>query len=196
MNPRMEARSPCCRSAASRIGRAVGAALAIVALVVLPAAAIEASASAVKAAFLYRFGFFVEWPPTAFAASDSPINLCIVGADPFGSLIDDTVKGQKIGGRAVRVRRLSAITSKSGCHIVYFADDSDPRSAQALAALRGSGVLTVTDGHNGEAGGGIINFVIKDNHVRFDIDENAAATGGLVISSRLLNLALNVNPKR
>ena len=151
-------------------------------------AALEATAPAIEAAYLYKFGFFVQWPQTAFAASDSPINLCIVGNDPFGSMLDDMVVGQKIGARPIAVRRMNAISAGSGCHIVYAPGD------ETLAALHGSDVLTVTDAtaHDGAA---IINFVIKDNKVRFDIDDDAAASGGLVISSRLLSLALDVKPR-
>ncbi len=155
------------------------------------AAALEATAPAIKAAYLYNFGFFVQWPQAAFVASDSPINLCIVGNDPFGATLDDLVSGQKIGARPIKVRRLSAIAAGSGCHIVYATGDAGSSMA---VSLRGSFVLTVTEAsdHDGAA---IINFVIKDNKVRFDIDDEAAASGGLVISSRLLNLALDVKPR-
>src|ERR1700691_5071528 len=82
-------------------------------------AALEATAPAIEAAYLYKFGFFVQWPQAAFAASNSPINLCIVGNDPFGATLDDLVSGQKIGDRPIRVRRMRAISADSGCHIVY-----------------------------------------------------------------------------
>jgi YfiR/HmsC-like len=160
-----------------------------------PAHALEASEVAVKAAFLFKFGFFVEWPNTAFASGDSPITLCIVGGDPFGSVLDDAVKGQKIGNRPVVVRRLNAVSRGSGCHIVYLAETGDASLPQTLAALRGSDVLTVTDASDDGNDVGIINFVVKDNHVRFDIDDAAAASGGLVISSRLLSVALDVKPR-
>jgi hypothetical protein len=157
-------------------------------------AALEATAPAIEAAYLYKFGFFVQWPQAAFAASNSPINLCIVGNDPFGATLDDLVSGQKIGDRPIRVRRMSAISADSGCHIVYASGDAGSSMGSTLASLRGSDVLTVTDAsdHDGAA---IINFVIKDNKVRFDIDDAAAASGGLVISSRLLSLALDVKPR-
>jgi hypothetical protein len=174
--------------------RAASALLLAGAVATSAAAALEATAPAIEAAYLYKFGFFVQWPQAAFAASDSPINLCIVGNDPFGSTLDDLVSGQKIGARPIRVRRMTAISAGSGCHIVYAAADAGSPMAATLASLRGSGVLTVTDAtdHDGAA---IINFVLKDNKVRFDIDDEAAASGGLVISSRLLNLALDVKPR-
>jgi hypothetical protein len=157
------------------------------------AAALEATEPQIKAAYLYKFGYFVDWPKAAFAASDSPINLCIVGNDPFGKTLDDIVNGQKIGTRPIAVRRMSTIGADSGCHIVFVSSGDGAHVAETLAALHGRDVLTVTDAPNDAAG--IINFVVKDNKVRFDIDDAAAASGGLVISSRLLNLALDVKPR-
>ncbi|HUB98076.1 MAG TPA: YfiR family protein [Stellaceae bacterium] len=174
----------------------LGALALAIAAATSAAAALEATEPAIKAAYLYKFGFFVEWPQAAFTADNSPINLCIVGNDPFGSLLDDMVNGQKIGARPVVVRRMSTIAAKSGCHIVYMSNDQNAQASAALASLRGSDVLTVTD-RTADSGNnvGIINFVMKDNKVRFDIDDDAAASGGLTISSRLLNLALDVKPR-
>jgi hypothetical protein len=156
------------------------------------AAALEASEAAIKAAFLYKFGFFVEWPDSAFAASDSPINLCIVGPDPFGAALDDAVKGKTVGNRPITLHRSGAPSHEVRCHIVYLAEST---AAQSLAALKERDVLTVTDTSAGDRVG-IINFVIKDKRVRFDIDDAAAASAGLTISSRLLSLALDVKPRR
>ncbi len=159
------------------------------------AIAAEATETAIKAAYLYKFGFFVEWPSAAFAAADSPINLCVVGKDPFGPMLDEAVKGQKIGERPLEVRRLDAISPTSGCHIAYVPSSADSHLTQVLATLRGSNVLTVTDIENDGGQVGIINFVLKDNRVRFNIDDAAAASVGLSISSRLLNLALDVKSR-
>ena len=169
---------------------------ALLATVTTGAEALEANESAVKAAYLFKFGFFVEWPSAAFAASDSPINLCIVGKDPFGSTLDDSVRGQKIGDHTIVVRRLGVAMQESGCHIVYLAGGPGARTDETLAGLRGSDVLTVTDGQADSGDVGIINFVVRDSRVRFDIDDAAAASAGLTISSRLLNLALQVKPRR
>jgi len=177
------------------IGRALLALCCTLTVTVGPARALEATDLAVKAAFLFKFGFFVEWPTTAFVSNDSPINLCIVGDDPFGQVLDDAVRGQRIGGRTVVLRRMSSISRDSGCHIVYLSAAAPSRVPQLLAALKGSDVLTVTDATADGADAGIINFVVRDNHVRFDIDDAAAASVGLVISSRLLNVALDVKPR-
>jgi hypothetical protein len=177
------------------VRRAAVALFSAIAILTSPAAALEATEPALKAAFLYKFSFFVEWPQTAFATSDSPINLCIVGDDPFGTSLDGIVKGQKVGSRAIAVHRMNSISRNSGCHIVYLADGENSRFGEMLATLRGSNILTVTD-ENAEGNDvGMINFVMKDHRVRFVIDDAAAASGGLAISSRLLSLALEVKAR-
>jgi hypothetical protein len=115
-----------------------------------------------------------------------------VGPDPFGAVLDEVVKGKKIGNRPVSVHRTGSLSPEIRCHIVYLADST---AAQSLAALRESDVLTVTDTGSRAGRVGIINFVVKDNRVRFDIDDAAAASAGLTISSRLLTLALEVKPR-
>lgn len=178
-----------------------GSALALVALgmALLPGRASAADESveyAVKAAFLHKFGSFVEWPATAFASPTSPFQLCVVGEDPFGAALDKAVSGQQIARRPVEVRRLKTVKPDSGCHIVYLAASETQRLAQINEALRGSSVLTVSDGRSPGAAMGIINFVIKDDRVRFDIDDEAAAQNRLAISSKLLSVALSVKPRR
>lgn len=146
---------------------------------------------AVKAAYLYKFGIYVEWPRTVFASPTSALNLCIVGDDPFGSTLDEAVKNQFINGRPIEVRRLMNGVKDSGCHILYLGAADMQQAAARLEAVSGNGVLTVSNFR----GIGIINFVIKDNRVRFDIDDEAAANSGLRISSKLLSLALSVKPR-
>jgi len=147
----------------------------------------------VKAAYLYKFGLFVEWPSTAFASPASPLNLCVVGEGPIGPILDATAGKQRVNEREVIVRRLKTVGRESGCHILYIQDTDAQLSGQIVAALRGSSVLTVTDTRAASgAGRGIINFVLKDNRMRFDIDDEAAAQNGLTISSKLLSLALSV----
>ncbi|MGH8864711.1 MAG: YfiR family protein [Burkholderiales bacterium] len=146
---------------------------------------------AVKAAYLSKFGLFVEWPATAYASPGSALNVCVVGDDPFGAMLDTAAGGQRIDAHPIAVRRLKTVGRDSGCHILYIGSSEAQRTAQIIAAVRGSGVLTVTDAQ-GSGATGIVNFVIKDNRVRFDIDEEAAAQNGFAISSKLLSLASNV----
>lgn len=151
----------------------------------------------VKAAYLYKFGLFIEWPSAAFASPASPLNLCVVGEGPIGPILDATAGKQRVNEREVNVRRLKTVGRDSGCHILYIQDSDAQPSGQIVAALRGSWVLTVTDSRAASgAGRGIINFVLKDNRMRFDIDDEAAAQNNLGISSKLLSLALSVKPRQ
>jgi hypothetical protein len=148
----------------------------------------------IKAALLIKFGSYVDWPRTAFSAPNSPLNVCVAGEDPFGDILDSTASGQRVDERPVQIRRVKAVARDSGCHILFVASDSQ-RTVQALEGLRGAGMLTVTDSGTG-GGAGIIDFVVRDNRVRFDINDDAAAQNGLAISSKLLSLAQNVKPRR
>ena len=140
----------------------------------------------IKATYLYKFAPFVEWPEKVFPSPESPINVCVSGANPFGGALDRIVTGQRVGGRPIAVRHLGQIAPDSGCQIAFLGGSPEQSAAQAAALLRGQPVLTVTDG----SGGGIVSFVIVDNRVRFAIDKNAADEAHIVISSKLLSLAV------
>ena len=142
---------------------------------------------AVKAAYLYKFAPFVQWPPAAFASASSPFQLCVLGRDPFGASLDQAVNGQRVDDHPVVIRRLERVDAASGCHMVYLGASRSQSAAEALRALRGSPILTVAD--NDRDAGAIIRFVVKDNRVRFDIDAAAASASHMTISSKLLGLA-------
>jgi hypothetical protein len=143
----------------------------------------------VKAQFVYRFTSFAAWPADAFASADSPIVLCVVGADHFAETLRRAVSGQRVGGRTFDVRRVRAEQARR-CHVVYAAGLS---TSDTLRAVRDAPVLTITDATSG-AGDvrGIIHFAVVDNRVRFHVDDAAAADADLAIDSRLLGLALSV----
>jgi hypothetical protein len=142
---------------------------------------------AVKAAYLYKFTPFVEWPPAAFASATSPFTVCVLGADPFGASLDQVLAGRQVGERAVRVRRLQAVDQPEQCQILYAAGSK----AQAMAAVnkvKGAPVLTVTEQSLGVSGA-VVQFYVKDGHVRFTLDPQAATANGMTISAKLLSLA-------
>jgi hypothetical protein len=145
----------------------------------------------IKAAFLYKFGSFVEWPAEAFPSGASPVNVCVVGRDPFGPVLDRTVRGQTVGSRPVAVRRLSVVSPNSGCHIAYLGGSPEQSVTEAAKTLAQAPVLTVTDGPHSDAGA--VQFLVQSNRVRFKIDLRAVARGGISISSKLLNLAVEVS---
>ena len=154
-----------------------------------PALAEDNLEYAVKAAYLTKFIPFIEWPDQAPGATPgTPFTICVLGPDPFGAALDHAVAGQKIGDRPLIVRRLQAFDPAVPCPMVFLAgaDGND-----TLEALKGKPVVTVTD--SGQRAHGVISFVLADNHVRFDIDDAAAARGGLKISSKLLELARAVH---
>lgn len=148
---------------------------------------------AVKATYLYKFAPFVEWPASAFEPSESLV-ICVVGSDPVADLVDEAVKGQAVLGHPIDVMHLPASSTDARCHILYVALRG-AAAAGALEHVRGKPVLTVTDAAHEPRATGIVNFVVQDNRVRFEIDLGAAAENHLVISSKLLNLASRVSPK-
>ena len=168
-------------------GSAIAAAIAALSAPVGAHAQDRAMEYAVKAAYLYKFAPFVEWPPRAFASASSSLQLCVLGRDPFGAALDRAVRGQRVDGHPVAVRRLQRVDASSGCHILYLGASSGQTAAEALRAVQGSPTLTVAD--NGAGPGAIIRFVVSGNRVRFDIDTAAAAAAGVTISSKLLSLA-------
>ena len=164
-----------------------GAAWFVLALVgIFPAAAAPSLEWAVKAEYLFKLVPFVDWPQSAFGAPADPFRLCVVGQDPFDGLLDQAAQGQTAGGRPITIVRLKTVSSDDHCQLVYV--DGDPQFvAQSLAAVGGSPVLTVTDKQADEKG--VVNFVTVQNHVRFEIDREAAVGNHLNISSKLLTIA-------
>lgn len=152
-------------------------------------------AYAVKAAYLYKFAPFVSWPPGTFPTTSSPFALCVIGRDPFGNLLERVTSGQTVYGRPIVIRRFETANRDTGCQIMYVAGSSAQPIPEALAAVRGTPVLTVTDGERDPGARGIINFVVQDDRVRFAIDDAAAAENRLTISSKLLSLAVAVTPR-
>jgi len=141
----------------------------------------------VKAAFLYNFAKFVQWPSEAFQTATEAIAICILGQDPFGRSLADTVAGRAIEGRSIVVRHISDIKQAAGCHVLFIASTENKRSPAMLAGIK-PGTLTVGDS-DASAAGAVINFKLDDGKVRFEINMDAAEREKLQISSRLLGLA-------
>lgn len=159
-----------------------------------PAAAQAAGEYDVKAAFLYNFAKFVEWPSNAFDAPGSPMTLCIVGRDPFGEALDTLVRGETLQGRPMTVHRTRDLLEIRDCHVVFLSRTETARQDEILDTVRGVGVLTVGEGDSFLRDGGIIRFVIEANRVRFEVNLDAAERNGLKLSSKLLRLARSVQP--
>jgi YfiR/HmsC-like len=146
----------------------------------------------VKAAFLFPFSQFVDWPPEAFEDAASPLTYCTAGEDPFHGALEASLNGKMIGTRPVRVIHFRQVQEIQGCQIVFLGTlEKKPISAM-LANLRTSPVLTVGESESFVQGGGMIGFFLEDNKVRFDINLDAAERAKLKISARLLALAKTV----
>lgn len=169
-------------------------ALAALAPLATPARAQANLEYALKATFIYKLAAFVEWPPSAFASPAGALNLCVVGTNPFGKVLDQAVAGQRIGGHPITVRRLSTADKAPACQIIYVGLSSEPSAAQALRSVRGSPVLTVTDSAFEDGARGIVHFVIRDSRVRFEINAESAAQNGIALSSKLKSLAVPARP--
>lgn len=144
-----------------------------------------------KAAFLFNFVKFVEWPPTAFAGDRTPLTICIYGDDPFGRTLDAVVQGERVGERGLLVQRPDSLDDVRGCHVLFVCRSEKGRLAEVLAQVREAPVLTVGDTDGFLRAGGVINFVLEGSKVRFLIDQAAAERSGLRISSKLMRLAVN-----
>jgi hypothetical protein len=147
----------------------------------------------VKAAFLYKFASFVEWPPESV---NVPLCIAVVGQDPFGAALDDVVKGKSINGRGFLIKRFKSGQDASGCHIVFISASEKSRVRSVLDQLRGSSILTVSDIPGFCQGGGMIDFELLDQKVRFEINPEATERARLKVSSKLLSVAKIVREGR
>lgn len=146
----------------------------------------------VRATLLYRFADYVEWPTGAFSSESAPIELCVLGKDPFGSFLESTAsRGRSRAGRPFSVRRFPAMTAEaklSGCHILYLSKSQSTKAQHLGQALRGKGVLLVTE----NTGLGIIDFVVHERKVKFAVDTTRARPSGIKIAPLLLDIAVDV----
>ncbi|HUI76802.1 MAG TPA: YfiR family protein [Bryobacteraceae bacterium] len=148
----------------------------------------------VKAAFLYNFAKFVQWPSDAAGASAS-LRLCILGRDPFGSLLEKALTGRTVGEKPIEIGRAAEARQLSTCQVVFISSSERTQAAAIVATLSARPILTVSEIPGFAALGGMVNFYIEDRRIRFEINPKAAARSGLRISSQLLKLARVVDAK-
>jgi hypothetical protein len=165
-------------------------------LMARPAAAqtVRASASEVQAVFLFNFAQFVDWPAEAFSDPQAPLVIGILGKDPFGSFLDETVRGETVRGRAFRINRYRQLDEIKDCQILFISRSESKRLNDILAALKDRPILTVSNGDNFDRPGGIIRFILEESKVGLSIDLEAAQAARLTFSSKLLRSAVIVPP--
>ena len=150
----------------------------------------------IKAGFIYNFANLVQWPSTSFAQADSPIVIVILGEDHFGTTLDHALEGKKVNARSFVIKRARSVSElqrtlgpQKECQILYVSSSEMPHLGEAIQVLKGAPVLTIGETPGFAKSGGIINLVLEDNKVRFEVNVQAAKDADLNISSRLLALA-------
>lgn len=142
-----------------------------------------------KAVFLYNFAKFIDWPSNTFVTRQSPFVICILGVDPFGTTIDETLKGKTVEDRAVVIERAKEPAEVRHCQIVFVSASERHRLPEILTVLQGTSALIVGDTDRFTDSGGTIQLMLEQNRIRFTINTDAAEGAGLRISSKLLALA-------
>jgi hypothetical protein len=143
----------------------------------------------VKAVYLYNFGRFVEWPAQAIPANNTPFTVCILGQDPFGSTIDAVLAKGTIDGRPIMAKRIVRREESIGCQILFLSSSEGSQLNKILEILNKTPVLTVSDMPQFSQHGGMIQFVLNGNTIRFEVNLAAAQRSGLTPSSELLRVA-------
>ncbi len=145
----------------------------------------------IKAAYLYNFAKFVEWPKSAFSNPASPFNICILGQDPFGAALR-SIEKKTIRGRKLIIHSHKTINPADKYHIIFIAKSEEKRLKAILSGLKGMAILTVSDLDSFIETGGVIGMVKQGNKIRFIINLQSGKESGLIISSQLLKLSLKV----
>lgn len=149
----------------------------------------EASEYQIKAAFLYNFAKFVEWPPEKSGGAGGPITICIVGENPFGNILDELTTGKTINGRPVLISRLKPGQDLKGCQIAFISSAERNQFKSIFQNANRADVLTVGETDGFAALGGVIDFIREEGKVHFEVNVDAAQRTNLKISSKLLSLA-------
>lgn len=143
----------------------------------------------IKAVFLFNFTQFVDWPANAFSDAQTPLVIGVLGDDPFGAYLDETVRGEKVKDRPLVVQRYRRLGDIKTCHVLFISRSESARLDQILASLRGRNILTVGDIEGFARRGGMMRFLTQGNKTRLRVNLDAAKAGNLTISSKLLRTA-------
>jgi len=146
----------------------------------------------IKAAFLFHFGEFVEWPAETFKDVNSPITYCTIGEDPFRGALDESLRAKAIGGHRARIQHLKNLDGVANCQVLFIGAAESKRDNSIVAKGKGNGVLTVGESQGFAEDGGMIEFCREGNKIRFEINLGAVSAAKLKMSARLLALAKTV----
>jgi hypothetical protein len=166
--------------------------LVLLQIPVLQAQQPKASEYQVKATYLYNFSRFVQWPANAAAAQGDSFPICVMGQDPFGAALDAILAGETIDGKNVVAKRIAKPQDALNCRVLYISPSENSRLKEILAGVDKAGILTVSDIPQFSQRGGMIQFVMDGNKIRFEVNLTSAQDAGLTLSSDLLKVATAV----
>ena len=146
----------------------------------------------IEAAFIFNFARFVDWPTQAFTDASSPMVIGVLGKNRFGTDLAQMISGKTIRGHPLQFQECASLTEAARCHVLFISDSEKSRVAKIISGLGNDSVLTVSETDDFIAAGGMINLRIVNDKMRFDINNSAAKSAGLTISSKLLSLAMTV----
>jgi hypothetical protein len=161
----------------------------LLALNILPAKAQVSREYQIKAVFLYNFAQFTQWPDSAFSGEKSPLIIGIVGADPFGPALTETVHDESIQGHPVVIEHYAHAADIKTCHILFISQPEIRHCDEILKAVKGKPVLTVADADGAASAAVIIRFAVENNKVHFRVNSGAARAANIDLSSKLLRVA-------
>jgi hypothetical protein len=171
---------------------AIAVAWVLVAVPCLRAQSLKPTDYDVKAAYLYNFGHFVEWPANVASAKNESFTVCVLGRDPFGPVLDTTLAAETIAGKRVATKRISTLDESGNCQILFLSSTEEAQLKTILKVLNKQAVLTVSDMPEFSQNGGMIQFVPEGKRVRFEVNLAAVQHAGLTLSSELLKVATTV----
>lgn len=148
----------------------------------------------VKAAYLYKFASYVEWPEGAFSHSDSPIVIGVIGADAVADELEHIVAGHTVNGRNIIARKIKHGEPLTGLHMLFIGNLEKAHLLEIFSEAKNKPLLTITESEGAHALGSMINFVVTDDRLRFEVALAPVGVGGLKISARMLTAAYKVTP--
>ena len=148
----------------------------------------------IKAVFLFNFSQFVEWPTNAFAETQSPLVIGVLGEDPFGTYLEEAVRGEEVNKHPLVIRHYRRVEDIKDCHILFISQSETSRLSRIFERLKDRSILTVGDAEGFVQQGGMIRFITEKNKIRLRINPEAAKAAKLTISSKLLRPAEIVTP--
>lgn len=143
----------------------------------------------VKAVFIFNFTQFVDWPSSSFASEQSPLIIGVLGENPFGSYLEETVKGETVSGHPLIVQYYKNVTDIKTCHVLFINSNETKVIDTVLSNLKGSNILTITNNYDNSKQDEVIRFFIRNHKTGFQINSDAAKNASLNMSSKLLNVA-------